>query len=253
MINTPTLNLWFAQTEKLSFPEIWETHSPLLPQRDKEKILAYRFDKDRILSLVSRVMVRRMLSSLVPDKAPESWHFSTKRFGKPFIEGTGDETQLQFNLSHTNGLVACAVAPDIPIGIDVEVISDKLSTLEMAPTVFTASELADLQALAGRQEQFRYFYRLWTLKEAYLKCVGDGLSMPLQGFEFSLREAKIKFKTTSENREQHPITFCSTRFNAEHMLSIAVQTENRFDIEARDFSDLQHPLPTDIFFDFPFR
>lgn len=250
MHNNLPLQLWLARTDKFSFAELWDQHAACLPRQEKEKVLSYKFDKDRILSLVSKVMLRTLLSIHVPMKGAVDWRFATNRFGKPFVEGSAEEKRLRFNLSHTSGMVACGVSVDNEIGVDVEVINKRESIFDIVQTVFTAKEIASLQAFSNIEDRFRHFFRLWTLKEAYIKCVGEGFSMSLQEFEFDLREGKIVFVQSSDRSAQTPPAFCSALFE-QHMLSIAVQSgaSNPVNIDVRDFSDLKNAKPTDIQFD----
>lgn len=248
MLNNHPLQLWFARTDTASFAELWDKHASDLPQQEKEKVLSYKFDKDRILSLVSKVMLRTMLTSHFPGKDPKTWQFTTNYYGKPFIAENDQAAPLYFNLSHTEGLVACAVSINGDVGVDVETLNSRETILEIAPSVFTPNEL---DALSGKENQIQYFYRLWTLKEAYIKHQGKGLSIPLQDFEFTLRDRKIEFRAIDNKLIQHVPSFVSTLFQPRHMLSIALQP-GRADsivIHTRDFSDLKNARPINIQFD----
>lgn len=95
---------------------------------------------------------------------------------------------LRFNLSHTPGLVALAVAQS-DVGIDVEWTQRGGRTVEIAERYFAPRELEELRQLSLEQQRQRFF-QLWTLKEAYIKARGLGLAIPLKSFAFSGFEAE---------------------------------------------------------------
>ena len=93
--------------------------------------------------------------------------------GKPEMEG------IYFNLSHSHDIVICAVS-DSPIGCDIEWIKD--APLRIAERYFGKNECEQLDTLPS-DEKSDLFYRLWTIKESYLKMTGEGLQIPLGRIE----------------------------------------------------------------------
>ena len=96
---------------------------------------------------------------------------------------------LHFSLSHTRGLAACAVGRPYALGIDAEAWRTP-APIELASRYFAPTEVRLLIARAPA-ERPSTFYRLWTLKEAYLKATGQGLAAPLDSFAFSLDPVAI--------------------------------------------------------------
>jgi len=90
---------------------------------------------------------------------------------------------LEFNLSHTEGMILCAVTAGCPIGVDVEDSFRTAECLPLARRFFHPTETALLENLPADQLLLA-FYRLWTLKEAYLKALGAGLTGSLDAFGF---------------------------------------------------------------------
>ena len=113
---------------------------------------------------------------------PETLSFDYGPFGKPRL--TGLKTPLQFNASHSGHILLIAIMLDRAIGIDVERIRSNLSVLDIAERFFSPLERA---ALAALPETLRTnaFFDCWTRKEAYIKARGEGLSLPLNGFDVS--------------------------------------------------------------------
>jgi len=139
--------------------------------------------------LVSHALLRASLS-LESGNDPASWIFEINAFGKPFLAKTKQEGSQLFNLSHTEQLVAVAIGQDAMLGIDVECTSRTDLTLELAQEFFSEEELAFVAALpitCQRQSLFDF----WTLKESYIKAIGQGLTIPLDTFAFALGSAQV--------------------------------------------------------------
>ena len=99
--------------------------------------------------------------------------------GKPEIEG------FCFNLSHAQDYVICVVA-DSPVGCDIEAIKE--APLRIAERYFSERENEQLNSVHTIEEKSEMFYRMWTIKESYLKMTGEGLQVPLKCVEVILGE-----------------------------------------------------------------
>jgi 4'-phosphopantetheinyl transferase len=102
--------------------------------------------------------------------------------GKPRLGAPSAISDWRFNLSHSGTLVACAFARS-EVGVDVETTSRRVDHGALARSHFSGAEADWIDASPSRR--IERFTLLWTLKEAYLKAVGVGISVPLDGFEFS--------------------------------------------------------------------
>jgi len=152
----------------------------------------FRFDADRRDYALAHDLLRRSLSRY-QETPPAAWRFETGENGKPFLSGG----ELSFNLSHTRGLVACGIARALPVGIDVERIDRPVDVEQLAARFFSPSETASLRS--GRVDARVRFFDLWTLKEAFIKAIGAGLSQPLNSFSFDL------------DRDERRVTFSAPR------------------------------------------
>lgn len=141
------------------------------------------FPKDRALFQRSHVFLRRVLSQYA-DVAPEEWRFEANSYGRPRIGGgNAPFGPLEFSLSHTAGMIAVAVSAFAEIGIDVE-RSDRADVgPEIASRYFAPAEIDELEGMSPERKRERFF-ELWTLKEAYVKARGMGLTLPLDRFRF---------------------------------------------------------------------
>lgn len=125
--------------------------------------------------LVAHVLLRAGLSARYPVELSE-WRFSKTRFGQPYIIHPKTLANLSFSLSHTDSFVACAFAPHVRIGIDVEKTDAAVEIHDLATQVLSDYEYTCLKSEPA-SDQMRRFYQLWTLKESLLKAIGCGLSV----------------------------------------------------------------------------
>lgn len=150
---------------------------PLLDDDERERHRRFHFDTHRHLYLVAHALCRNVLSRYTGIAATEL-RFEASPQGKPVLTTRGGEPSLCFNLSHTGGLAAVALAR-AEIGVDVERIDRRVELEAVARRVFSEAELAGILACQGDARRRRFFEH-WTLKEAYVKALGDGLTAPLR-------------------------------------------------------------------------
>lgn len=105
-------------------------------------------------------------------------------YGKPYL---ADYPDIYFNLSHSKGIAACIIE-NRECGIDCEKVREyRPNVMKRA---FSEKEQAAVEA-APENERDMLFFSLWTLKEAYVKAIGKGLSFPLNKAEFFIEDGKI--------------------------------------------------------------
>ncbi len=161
-------------------------HPDVLSAREREQHQRFRFEKDRRRFLVTRLLVRYVLSRYVP-LPPEEWTFEATSFGRPLIANDLPAArELTFNISHSEHVVLLGIAHGGELGIDVEDLQRRTSAA-VADSFFAADEARQLEGLPA-ELQSRRFLDLWTLKESYIKARGKGLFMPLNQFAFDLRD-----------------------------------------------------------------
>ena len=101
--------------------------------------------------------------------------------GKPYLR---EHPNIYFNLSHS-GEMAIAVFAGVETGCDIELV--QTGDLELAKQFFSPEETAYIRTRQGKRQQDEAFYRLWTLKESYIKAIGAGLLLPLDAFEIRIQ------------------------------------------------------------------
>jgi len=154
-----------------------ECHAALSPE---EKDRAGRFvqERHRQQYILAHGLLRFALSEVQSQVAPSDWSFCRDRYGRPFVASPATARPVYFSLSHTDGCVACAVSGFERVGVDVERIQQRGSLWDVVSRACSAEEIETLRGLAPEQFVERFF-DYWTLKEAYLKAMGRGLSLPL--------------------------------------------------------------------------
>ena len=159
----------------------------MLTNDERQRELRFHFDEDQRQYLVTRALIRTVLSGYSGIE-PHAWRFKTNAYGRPHIAEPNVLGALSFNLSHTDGLIACACTTSAAVGVDSEYVGLDNAPLDIADRFFSVAEIRELHALSpsARAERFIHY---WTLKESYIKATGMGLSTPLDQFSFSLASA----------------------------------------------------------------
>ena len=190
-----------------------ERYGGLLSEEERERQARPSLQGRRREILLTRMLVRTRLS-LYAEIDPKEWRFGVGERGRPFIADPVPPCFLDFNLTHTTGMILCLVAPVAGIGVDVEYLPRRNDTAAIASHFFAPQEQAGL----GDR-----FFTYWTLKEAYIKARGKGLALPLDGFWFDLDgdEPAISF---DDRIDDDPALwrFDSLELSADHLCSVAL-------------------------------
>jgi 4'-phosphopantetheinyl transferase len=180
-------HLWYALTDECFTPSRLSYYRTLLDENESRRLDRLAIDHVRHEYLLTRALCRVSLSHYA-DVAPSAWRFVANEYGRPRVAGPELSAPLRFNLSNSRGLVACLIARDADVGVDVEEITPDNKS-EIAQTHFSLAELRSMASLPSAQQQ-RRFFELWTLKESYIKARGMGLSLALDQFSFDIVPGK---------------------------------------------------------------
>ena len=170
------VHVWRVSLDESLVPELL----PTLSADERERADRFHFDRDRNRFIVARGSLRSVLA-LYLNREPAELDFSYTQYGKPSLAGN----DVSFNLSHANELGLIAITRDRRIGVDIEFIRPDFASEQIAERFFSGQEVDVLRALAPDQ-QAEAFFSCWTRKEAYIKAIGEGMSMPLDQFNVSL-------------------------------------------------------------------
>ena len=181
------VHIWYAN---LNIEESLELYFyNILSSDEKQKANRFRFPKDRTHYIAGRGILRELLGKIL-SKNPNIIQFMYSKYDKPFLK---DNSDLQFNISHSNGIGLFGFVKEYLIGVDIEYAKRPIEVEQIASRFFSKNEAKRLLDLPGNQ-QLEGFYNCWTRKEAIIKAIGQGLSFPLDQFEVSLKlneEAKL--------------------------------------------------------------
>jgi len=150
-------------------PQHWLDLLPTLPEYRQRRVLACRREPDRVRTAGAGWLLQFALQEAGICPAQQS--FTENPWGKPAL---ADREEVQFSLSHSGNRVVCAIS-DTPVGVDVE---QPRCTPAVARRFFRAEELTSLDPV--------FLTRLWTAKEAFVKALGWGLTIPLNSFTVRL-------------------------------------------------------------------
>lgn len=161
--------------ERLAALERW------LSPDERERAARFLFDRHRTAFIAARGTLRELLGEYL-GCTPSEVAFSYSSYGKPALASPA--STLHFNLSHSGGIAAAAFATGGELGIDVERVDRKVD-LTVADSYFSPYEIERLHALPAADHPSAFF-RIWTRKEAFVKAQGQGLSLPLHGFDVTV-------------------------------------------------------------------
>lgn len=186
----------------------------------EERARAARFvrDADRERFVVGRGLARCLLTD-VTGIDPVEWRFEVDERGRP--EVAAPVTPWRFSISHTDGAVACVAARGAACGVDVERVRALRDWRGVAEQVFSRDERQRLEAL-GERHRPELFFRLWTLKEAYVKARGAGLTLPVRGITVRPEGEPIGLELAPELRDDPQRWRLACVRLGEHTLALAL-------------------------------
>lgn len=188
------VHLWQCRCDAIDEPMLLQCYRALLSPEEAQQQLRFRAARDQHRYLLARALLRTSLSCYGA-RPPDHWRFQKGSHGKPEITNGSD--LLRFNLSHSGDRVVCAIALQHDIGVDVEWLSRSNDVLAIAKRYFSEREVERLFTLPEARQRDRFF-DYWTLKEAYIKARGEGISLGLGNFSFSLQGDDIAIECAPE-------------------------------------------------------
>jgi len=165
-----------------------ESRAEVLSQAECSEFGALRLPGVRRRARSARILLRLALSRACGDDLPPAaWQFRIGTGGKP--EVADGLPRLHFNVAHSEELAVVTVSRQRPLGVDVEELDQDVSET-MIEAFLAPSEQRALASLTGRRAN--HFLRFWTLKEAYTKLIGNGLSADFSRIEFEIAQPMLR-------------------------------------------------------------
>ncbi|KAJ2951871.1 hypothetical protein O0L34_g4114 [Tuta absoluta] len=209
--------------------------SSFIQTEEKERISRFVFKEDAKSSLIGRLMMRKFvhISSSMPY---EEIRFGRDDKGKPILLGAGDSI-VNFNVSHQGDYVVLAGSTK-SVGIDVMKVEPPPNKnipeyFRIMNRQFSTSEWRTIRSYHTEMEQIACFYRLWCLKESYVKNIGIGITIPLVEISFAIKTLKLEMgkmvnDTTLYIKDvlQDDWLFEETLLDEKHTVAVSLQ-DNR--------------------------
>jgi 4'-phosphopantetheinyl transferase len=225
------VDLWCVAPDVLSGTAARRAAEALVDAEEARQLRSMTNERRRVEFLVTRALVRAVVAPYL-GASPRALRFRVGPHGRPELESS---VPLRFSASHCDGLVVCAVAQGSAVGVDVEPVARGAAILSLAPRVFSPGERAALRELADPSERRARAVQLWTLKEAYLKGLGIGLTCPLRSLSFACEGERISVSAPPGEGEVGRWTL-STLERGEHRISVALEVSPDAPVGLRVFA-----------------
>lgn len=227
MISLPenAAHVWLVDQRQVT-EELLKIYPEVLSPEEMQRLEQIAHPEIKRAQLISRAAIRYCLSQYEDGVAPHHWQFARGEKGKPCLKQPAP-LPLSFNLSHSGHWLTIAIIAGAEIGVDLQEHRETASTLKMAQRYFHPEEVQQLQACAC-EERRELFYRLWTLKEAFLKARGTGIVTGLEKVHFRFGpggaiEATIAIELNEHSRDW---SFSYTHLDKNYSLALAVQSQS---------------------------
>jgi 4'-phosphopantetheinyl transferase len=176
------VHLWQIELAAVAAGE--QRWQQILAANERARATRFHFSKDRQYFAATRALLRIILGSYLGCD-PKELVFRYLEKEKPSLHSPSG-SHLEFNVSHSGDISLLAFARDRTLGVDVEHLRDNFDHAAIARRFFSEQEQRQLADLPP-SERYHGFFRCWTRKEAYIKALGAGLSLPLDQFDVSLK------------------------------------------------------------------
>jgi len=217
------VHVWLAnlELEIYSMPKFLRDLS--LAERTRAQRL--RFDQDRRRFVISKGVLRNLVSKYT-DIDPHEIQFSIGPSGKPELaERLQDKrAPLHFNQAHSGHLGIYAFSKHRLVGVDVEEVRPFPDMDQVASLLFSSHEMVVFQSL-GPEEKERAFFSTWTHKEAFVKALGKGLTLPLNHFEIARVHGGLARIVQNHSQPAKPLNWFVNDIQISAQFSAAVCVE----------------------------
>ena len=184
------IKVFTFNTSVLEDDELFDEYMRDMSACRRQKIEAQRSRRNQILSLGAGVAIDMGLREY--GLRERDMEYAENRYGKPCFKNC---PEIHFNVSHS-GNMAVAAFSDGPVGCDVEKIRD--ANLKIAERFFCREEY---QYILAQSDPGLAFWRIWTLKESFLKAIGTGIGIPMNNFRLNLMEDRAKVLQTIDGHD----------------------------------------------------
>lgn len=176
------MKIYICNLEKNNFFTSYTDFLPKLPEEDRARITRFVRSEDRARGTAGTLLIRRMVSEYL---GHDDFKIERDEYGKPFLKGAED---FYFSLSHS-GSYAVSACGSTPVGIDVEICAPH--DIAKFRRIFREE---DLKLLRSSSDRLRDFYRIWTVREAWSKMIGQGIALFDADFRVSYEDHTFAYE-----------------------------------------------------------
>ena len=236
--NSPPTSIWMLPPADLNLQshhvDVWRAYLSLsdnslellertLSDDENQRAASFHFQEDRNRFIVAHGCLRDILRRYLHCEAGQL-SFSIGSYGRPGLSANSFDPGIEFNLTHSGNYALIAVTRERKVGVDLEGIRQGISPEDIAGRYFSQGEVSELMALSSEQREAAFF-NCWTRKEAYIKAIGLGLSLPLNSFDVSLnpKEPAILRATRPDPQEVARWSLLSLEVDSGFASAVAVE------------------------------
>ncbi len=216
------LEIYAIDINLFSAEQLFKDYSTYLSEKKIKELKAYKHSDAMLSSLLGELVAKYAIAKNFNIPIKEIV-FNKVKNGKPIVSG---HKNIYFNISHSKNIVICAVSNSV-IGIDIESLDRDVKFKSLTKRFFSEQEIK----LVNNSTDF---LNIWTLKEAYLKAIGTGISGGLQNFTVPyLKEDKTMLIN------KNPWYFDNKEFN-NYIISICQSKKIESNIKIKEITDLKN-------------
>ena len=179
--------LYIASIDLLENNDTYNKAYQIISKQRRDKVDKLKFINDKKLSILSEVLLKKALTDLNIDI---NFELTYNKYQKPYLYNN----DIYFNISHSVEYAICAISKD-EVGCDIEYIKD--IDMRIANKFFTNNEY---NTIINSNNHLDTFYRIWTLKESFMKNLGLGFNLELNDFEIELSNNPIVIQKINNNK-----------------------------------------------------
>lgn len=198
-LSSGELHLWSVSTNA-SQSALAKCRNALSDQ-ELNRVPFFQFNEVRNSYIISQGTLRLLLSGYL-GILPRKLEIERRKKGKPY---SLDDPNLYFNISNSGKFAVFAFSRDGEIGIDLEEIRSLPDLDEMISRNFTSGEIKYIRSKP--EEMTQRFFRFWTVKESYLKAIGEGMRLAPRSLEFTIDNDKFRLLSITGIHEQEDWCF----------------------------------------------
>jgi len=181
-LNLNELQIWKVRTSEAN---VLEECKSVLSENEIKRAHFFNFEEARDQYIISQGMLRMLLAYYL-DVSTKDVEIGRHDKGKPYSLNDGS---LFFNSSNSGGLCVFAFSRDGEVGIDIEKKRQVSNLEDLISRNFTSAEIQFIKR--NPSDVLDRFFRFWTVKEGYLKAIGEGMRLTPENLEFRIERNKV--------------------------------------------------------------